>query len=39
MTHDEIISSLSKNPVDIIKRSKIRKNVIVQGARTIEQDD
>ena len=39
MTHDEIISSLSKNPADIIKRSKIRKNVIVQGARTIEQDD
>lgn len=39
MTHHEIISSLSKNPADIIKRSKIRKNVIVQGARTIEQDD
>ena len=39
MTHDEIISSLSKNPADIIKRSSIRKNVIVQGARTIEQDD
>jgi len=39
MTHDEIISSLSKNPADIIERSRIRKNVIVQGARTIEQDD
>lgn len=39
MTHDEIISSLSKNPANIIKRSRIRKNVIVQGARTIEQDD
>ena len=39
MTHEEIISSLSKNPADIIKRSMIRKNVIVQGARTIEQDD
>ncbi len=39
MTHDEIISSLSKNPADIIKRSRIRKNVIVQGARTIEQGD
>lgn len=39
MTHDEIISSLSKNPADIIRRSRIRKNMIVQGARTIEQDD
>ena len=39
MTHEEIISSLSKNPADIIKRSRIRKNVIVQGARTIEQGD
>ena len=39
MTHEEIISSLSKNPADIIKRSRIRKNVIVQGARIIEQDD
>ncbi|MGB9978286.1 ribonuclease P protein component 3 [Methanobacterium sp.] len=36
MTHDEIISSLSKNPRDIIERSRIRKNIIVQGARTIE---
>ena len=39
MTHNEIIDSLSKNPMDIIERSRIRKNVIVQGARTIEQDD
>lgn len=39
MTHEEIINSLSKNPADIIKRSRIRKNVIVQGARTIEQGD
>jgi RNase P/RNase MRP subunit p30 len=39
MTHNEIIDSLSKNPMDIIERSRIRKSVIVQGARTIEQDD
>ncbi len=39
MTYEEIRNSLSKNPIDIIERSKIRKNVIVQGARTIEQDD
>lgn len=38
MTHTEIINSLSKNPMDIIERSKIRKNVIVKGARIIEQD-
>ena len=39
MTPDEIMSSLSKNPLDMIERSRIRKNVIVQGARIIEQDD
>ena len=39
MTPDEITSSLFKNPMDIIERSKIRKNVIVKGARIIEQDD
>jgi ribonuclease P/MRP protein subunit RPP1 len=39
MTPDEIMSSLSKNPENIIKRSKIRKNIIVKGARTIEKDD
>lgn len=39
MTSDEIRDSLSKNPLNIIERSKIRKNVIVKGARTIEQDD
>lgn len=39
ITNDEIISSLSKNPMDIIRKSKIRKNVMVKGARTIEQDD
>jgi ribonuclease P/MRP protein subunit RPP1 len=39
MAPDEIMSSLSKNPMNIIKRSKIRKNVIVKGARIIEKDD
>lgn len=39
MTDEEIISSLSKNPMNIIERSRIRENVVVQGARTIEQDD
>lgn len=39
ITHQEIIRSLSKNPMDIIGRSRIRKNVIVKGARTVEQDD
>lgn len=39
MTSDEIMDALSKNPINIIERSRIRKNVIVKGARTIEQDD
>lgn len=38
MTQDEIVSSLSKNPINIIERSKVRKNIVVKGARTIEED-
>jgi ribonuclease P/MRP protein subunit RPP1 len=39
MTPDEIMNSLSKNPMNIIEKSKIRKNVVVKGARIIEKDD
>lgn len=39
MTENEIEDSLSKNPINIIERSKIRKNVIVKGARIIEPGD
>jgi ribonuclease P/MRP protein subunit RPP1 len=39
MTPEEAIDSLSKNPMNIIKRSKIRKNVVVKGARIIETED
>ncbi len=39
MTPEETMASLSQNPMNIIERSRIRKNVIVKGARTIQQDD
>jgi ribonuclease P/MRP protein subunit RPP1 len=36
MTKKEAENSLSKNPINIIERNKIRKNVVVNGARIIK---
>jgi ribonuclease P/MRP protein subunit RPP1 len=36
MNEEEAQNSLSKNPINIIERSKIRKNVVVKGVRLIK---
>ncbi|MBI5681297.1 MAG: ribonuclease P [Methanobacterium sp.] len=38
MTSKEAEDSLSKNPLHIIERSRIRKNIIVKGAKKIEDE-
>lgn len=36
MSEEEARNSLSKNPMNIIERNKIRKNIVVKGARIIK---